>query len=81
MFHEAFSDVAVDVDILVESGDRVAWQRTMRATHSGPYAGFPATGKSLVWRDMLTTRFEGDRIAEEWGVSDLAERLLLARKG
>ena len=80
MLQRAFSELEVEVEILVEGDDRVAWQRTLRATHTGTFQGFPATGAPLVWRDMATSRFEGDRIAEEWVISDLAERLLLARK-
>jgi steroid delta-isomerase-like uncharacterized protein len=77
----AFPDVAVEVEILVETGDRVAWQRTLRATHVHAFRGFPATGKSVVWRDMVTSRIHNGLIAEDWSISDLAERLLLARKG
>lgn len=80
MLRRAFSDLEVEVEILVESGDRVAWQRTIRGTHTGPFQGFPATHVRVVWRDMVTSRFLDGRIAEEWAVSDLAERLLLARK-
>jgi predicted ester cyclase len=80
-WHRAFPDMSAEVEILIEASDRVAWQRTLRATQEGAYAGFPATGRRLVWRDMVTSRFEGDLIAEEWVVSDLAEQLLRARKG
>lgn len=76
----AFGDLRVEVELLVAGKDRVAWQRTLRATHRAAYAGFPGTGRRLVWRDALTSRFEGGRIAEEWVISDLAERLLLARR-
>jgi len=76
---KAFSDLEVEVDILVEAGDRVAWQRTMRGTQVGAFQGFPATNRGIVWRDMLTSRFEHGRIAEEWAVSDLAEHMLRAR--
>jgi ketosteroid isomerase-like protein len=31
----AFSHLQVDVEILVEAKDRVAWQRTLRGTHQG----------------------------------------------
>jgi predicted ester cyclase len=75
----AFPDVRVDVDILVESKDRVAWQRTLRATHRGDFKGFPATGRSIVWRDLVISRFRAGLVAEDWAISDLAERLLLAR--
>jgi len=80
-WRHAFPDMAVEVEILVEGPDRVAWQRTLSATHEGAYLGFPATGRKLVWRDMVTSRFEAGLIAEEWVVTDLAEQLLRARKG
>ena len=76
----AFPDLQIEVEILVSAKDRVAWQRTFRATHKGDFKGFPATGRSIVWREMVTSRFHDGLIAEEWLISDLAERLLLARK-
>ena len=75
----SFSDVEVDVEILVENGDRIAWQRTVRAIHHKSFKGFPATNRPIVWREMVTSRLEDGLIAEEWVISDLAERLLLAR--
>ena len=81
VLRRAFPDLEVDVEILVEADDRVAWQRTLQGTHEGAYKGFPATGRRIVWRDMITSRFEDGLIAEDWVITDLAERLLLARKG
>lgn len=75
----AFPEIDVAVDVLLEHGDRVAWQRTLRGKHTGSFMGFPATGRDVVWRDMITSRFEADLIAEEWAISDLAEHLLKAR--
>jgi len=77
----AFPDIEADVEILVESDDRIAWQRTVRGTQSGAFMGFPPSNRRVVWRDMVTSRFRDGRIAEDWVVTDLAERLLLARKG
>ena len=79
-YRRAFPDIEVEVEILVEGTDRVAWQRTLRATHEGDFKGFPATGRPIVWRDMVTSRFRDVRIAEDWVITDLAERLLLAKK-
>lgn len=79
LYRRAFPGMRVQVEILVKGKDRVSWQRTLRATHKGPFRGFPATGRPIVWRDMVTSRFRDGRIAEDWIVSDLAERLLLAR--
>jgi predicted ester cyclase len=80
MLHEAFPDLEAEVEILVESGDRVAWQRTLSGTQKGPFMGFPPSNRRIVWRDMATSRFQDGRIAEDWVITDLAERLLLARK-
>lgn len=80
MLRRAFPDLQVRVQVLVEGADRIAWQRTVQGTHAGDFMGFPATGRRIVWRDMFTSRFHDGRIAEDWAISDLAERLLLARK-
>ena len=79
-WRRAFPDLSAEVEILVEGSDRIAWQRTLRATHKGDYLGFPATGLKLVWRDMVTSRFQDSLILEDWVITDLAEQLLRARK-
>ena len=80
MYQRAFPELLVEIEILVEGKDRVAWQRTLRGTQRGAYKGFPPTGRPIVWRDMVTSRFRDGLIAEDWVITDLAERLLLARK-
>ena len=79
--HSAFGDVEVEVEVLLENQDRVAWQRTVRAIHRGTFAGFPGTDRPVTWRDMIVSRIEDGLVAEEWVSSDLAERLLRARGG
>ncbi len=76
----AFADLEVDVEILVTGKGRVAWQRTLRGTHAADFKGFPASGRRIVWRDMVTSRFQDGRIAEDWVITDLAEQLLRQRK-
>ncbi len=80
MLHRAFPDLQIEVEVLVEGENRVAWQRTLQGTHRGDFMGFPACGRRIVWRDMVTSRFRDGLIAEDWAISDLAERLLRARK-
>ncbi len=77
---KSFSDIHVDVAILLEGDDRVAWQRTLRAAHKDKFKGFPANGLQIVWRDMVISQFRDGLISEEWVITDLAEQLLLARK-
>jgi steroid delta-isomerase-like uncharacterized protein len=80
LYRRAFPDIRVDVDILVEAENRVAWQRTLRGTHQSAFKGFPASGRPIVWREMVASQFRDGLIAEEWLSTDLAERLLLSRK-
>jgi predicted ester cyclase len=80
LYQRAFPNPKVEVEILLEAGDRVSWQRTIRARQEGAFKGFPASGRDVVWRDVVTSRFRDGLIAEEWVISDLAERLLLSRK-
>lgn len=70
----AFPDLRVEITVLLEDGDRVAWLRTHRGTFKGDYRGVTATGRTVVWQDMVVTRYEKGKIAEEWGVSDFVER-------
>ena len=79
-WRRAFLDLSAEVEILIEGSDRIAWQRTLRASHKGDYTGFPATGLKLVWRDMATSRFQDGLIVEDWVITDLPEQLLRARK-
>ena len=51
--YRAFTQRKVKLEILLQSKDRIAWQRTITATHTGAYKGFPATGKKIIWRDMV----------------------------
>jgi steroid delta-isomerase-like uncharacterized protein len=71
----AFPDLHVEVEILAVDEDRVAWLRTLQGTHQSDFMDVPASGRSITWRDMVVTRYEAGKIAEEWGVSDHGERL------
>lgn len=80
IYRRAFSDIKVKTEILVKSKTRIAWQRTLQGKQTGAFKGFPATDRIIVWRDMLISEFRDGLIAEDWVVTDLAEKLLLARK-
>ena len=79
-YRRAFSEIEVEIVILVKAKDRIAWQRTLRAKHTGVFKGFPPTGRSIVWRDMIVTEFRDGLMLEDWVITDLAEQLLQARK-
>ncbi len=67
----------VQVAVLIQAGDTIAWQRTLSGTHKADMMGIPPTGQKVEWRDMVVTRFDGEKIAEEWAVSELAGQLAL----
>jgi steroid delta-isomerase-like uncharacterized protein len=62
----AFPDIKVSVEDTVSEGDRsvIRWRGEM--THSGDFAGAPATGKKVTVDGISIMRFEGGRIAEAW---------------
>ena len=66
----------VDVTVLSRAGDVITWQRTLSGTHTVEMKGVPPSGKRVKWREMFVTRFEGEEIAEDWMVSELAGELL-----
>ncbi len=76
VLREAFPDLQVEVEVLATEGNRVVWLRTSRGTHEGSFMGVSASGRQLVWQDIVVTRFEDGVIAEEWGESGLAGLLL-----
>ena len=67
----------VEIAILSEAGDVIVWQRTLSGTHQATLGGIPPSAQKVQWRDMAVSRFDGDKIAEEWTVSELAGELLL----
>lgn len=78
LLRSAIGDLrVVEVAVLMQAGDTIAWQRTLSGTHKADMMGIPPSGKKVKWRDLVVTRFAGEKIAEEWTVSDLAGQLLL----
>jgi steroid delta-isomerase-like uncharacterized protein len=71
----AFPDMQFTLQDLIASDDRVVVRWTMDATHSGPLAGIPATGKRVQQRANVIYRFADGKIAEGWAVMDQAGML------
>lgn len=74
----ALPDISVmKVEFLVKAGNTITWQRTLHGTHKANMMGIPPSEKKIIWNEMVVSRFESDKIAEEWVVSELAGQLLL----
>jgi predicted ester cyclase len=76
--HSAIPNIrVVDIRFLMHEGRTVAWQRTLNGTHKEKMMGIPPSGKKIIWREMVTSRFnEKNKIEEEWMVSELLGTLL-----
>jgi len=55
----------IDVTFLCQTNDTITWQRTLSGIHETDMMGIPPSGKKVEWRDMVITRFDGEKIAEE----------------
>jgi predicted ester cyclase len=79
LLRSAIPDVRVlKVEFLSQAGNTITWQRTLGGTHRADLMGIPPSGQKVKWRDLMVTRFEGEKIAEEWAVSELAGQLMLS---
>jgi predicted ester cyclase len=67
----------VEVQFLAQDVNTIVWQRTLSGTHEVEMQGIPPSGKKVKWVDMVVTRFNNEKIAEEWVVSELMGELLL----
>ncbi len=69
-FLSAFPDAHVEIEEVIEAGDRVAERFTLRATHRGVFQGIPPTGRSVTLRGITILHFEGGRCVERWTQAD-----------
>ncbi|MBS1912433.1 MAG: ester cyclase [Bacteroidetes bacterium] len=67
----AFPDATFTLDQVVAEDDMVVDHWTMRATHTGPFMGIPATGRPVVLRGVDILRIENGQIAEFWHIEDI----------
>jgi len=74
----AIPDISiVEVKFLAHDVNTIVWQRTIKGTHEVEMQGIPPSGKKVKWVDMVVSRFDNEKIAEEWVVSELMGELLL----
>jgi predicted ester cyclase len=74
MLYRAFPDLHVELEELIEQGDRVE-KDTVTGTHLGEFNGLPPTGTSVAYSEIFIMRFAGNRIAEVWGVVDIFSQM------
>ncbi|WP_209561649.1 ester cyclase [Frigoribacterium sp. PvP032] len=72
-FFTAFPDADLGVETLVADDENVTAVFTIKGTHTGPFQGHQATGKSFTVRGIQVGRFDDDGLlVERWGATDEA---------
>jgi len=70
----------VKIEVLSQADNLLTWQRTLSGTHKSNLKGIPASNKKVKWYEIVVSRFDKDKIIEEWVASDLAFQLMLKLK-
>jgi steroid delta-isomerase-like uncharacterized protein len=73
--HRAFPDLHITAEDMIAEGDKVVSRQTVTGTHRGEYLGVAPTGKTITYSEIFILRFVDGRIAETWGVVDVAAQL------
>ena len=68
-------DLSVAIEASLASGDMAAASFVYTGTHGGEYFGMAPTGKSLRFTSCDIFRIRDGRIAEHWGMGDIAGTL------
>ena len=69
-FYTAFSNFGHVVEEIVAVDDMVVVQLMDFGTHTGSFAGLPATGNDVRWRVTAVNRLRDGKIAETWITAD-----------
>ena len=67
----AFPDLRMDVEDVLESGDKAVARVRITGTHESEFLGVPPTGRRIDVQGIDIVRFGDDgRAVEHWGVTD-----------
>jgi steroid delta-isomerase-like uncharacterized protein len=69
-FLSAFPDLRIEIEDLIEEGDRVVVRFTAAGTHTGDGLGFPATNARMRVSGMTIARVEDGVLTEGWNIFD-----------
>jgi predicted ester cyclase len=64
------SDLHITQSDFIVEGNRLVFRWTLRGTHTGAYAGGPATGKRIELRGLHVARIKNGQVVEEWSRGD-----------
>ncbi len=75
MLHAGFGQLIVSVDDQVAEDDRVTTRWTAVGTHTGAFAGIPATWREVTISGIDIHRLDRKQVVEHWEQLDLASLL------
>ena len=67
-----FPEMRHEIHYMVAEGNLVATGITLHMVHTGEFAGIAPTGRTVSVEEIVVIRLSDGKIAEEWGVFDLA---------
>ena len=69
---QGFPDLHVKPNFLLGDGNMIGVQFSLSGTHTGEFAGMPATHKTLHIQGMVMSRIKAGLIREDWEMYDAA---------
>lgn len=69
-YYAAFSNSGIIIEDMVAEGDRVAFRGVVRAIHTAPFMGTPASGKQIAVPVIGMAFIAGGKVAEWWNSPD-----------
>ncbi len=71
--HGAFSDIGVELDLVLTDGPYVVTRYTTTARHTGTYRGVPASGRSIRVSGIVIWKIADGKVVQDWNSFDTAE--------
>jgi len=75
MMRSAFPDFSVDIEELLQDGNKVIARARFSGTHQGEFMGIPATGNKFDISVIDIIEFRGDKAIAHWGLMDNAKMM------
>jgi steroid delta-isomerase-like uncharacterized protein len=75
MMKQGFPDFRMDVEDMIEEGEKVVVRSAFTGTHTGDFMGIPATQKSVNVQVIDILRVSDGKAAEHWGIMDAASMM------